>query len=67
LQEVLLKLLFNLFKIKLPKWYPKFISGKNLKIYTYKNGINDVKSSIITSTKKQYFQLLFIYFVNGIY
>jgi hypothetical protein len=55
LQEVLLKLLFNLFKIKLPKWYPKFISGKNLKIYTYKNGINDVKSSIITSTKNNIF------------
>jgi hypothetical protein len=33
LQEVHLKLLFNLFKVKLPKWYPEFISGKNMKKY----------------------------------
>ncbi|ORX85670.1 hypothetical protein BCR32DRAFT_229549 [Anaeromyces robustus] len=55
LQEVLLKLLFNLFKIKLPKWYPEFISGKNLKIYSYKNGGNDLKQTILTSSKNNIF------------
>jgi len=55
LQEVLLKLLFNLFKIKLPKWYPEFLSGKNMKIYSYKNSNSEMKQTIMSSTKTNIF------------